>query len=490
MTPRTLFSFGLALTLQFSLAQTVLTAVEYASLKGHEALPEGAIIISGAGTPAGAPAGWLTARGGGGGCGCWIEPDADYTVAMPENDDFSSAQIDLPFTFSLFGDTYTALYINNNGNVSFGDPYGTFTAAGFPSDAYFMVAPFWADVDTRDTTYADTTDYLNGQVLYKVTDHALYVNWVEVGYFNTHGDKRNTFQLILTDGTDPAVPGGNNVSFCYGDMQWTTGDASQGVSGFEGVSATVGVNRGNGTDHAQVGRFSADGATYNGAYTDSSGVHWLDSTHFYLNTMNAGVPPIFGSTFDCDTVIVQMPVDGPDDRDGELHHLFVLPGALDELVSCTSDAPTLPNFLNITQGPEAFLDITFEINADEAEVGIHFITFTAQNNDPEPLTSTYVLQVEKTGNTNTGLTSTLAGAVLQLVPNPAMDAALLSWPTARQVRLIEVIAADGRTLISQRPNDSGRSMTLDLKSLASGSYMVRAFSRDGVFTSRLVRSAY
>jgi hypothetical protein len=58
--------------------------------------------------------------------------------------------------------------------------------------------------------------------------------------------------------TDPMLPNGNNVAFCYGDMQWTTGSASQGgTGGFGGVPSTVGVNKGDGTNFIQIGRFDA-----------------------------------------------------------------------------------------------------------------------------------------------------------------------------------------------------------------------------------------
>ena len=199
----------------------------------------------------------------------------------------------------------------------------TYTANGFPDANFIMVAPFWADVDTRGE---DGEGLNGGEVVYKVTDHALYVNWVDVGYFSMQTDLHNAFQMILTDGTDPAIPAGSNVSFCYQDMQWTTGMASGGSGGFDGTPATVGVNRGNGVDHAQIGRFSVNDASYLGPYMESSGIDWLDNTHFYLSTMGASVPPIFGSTFDCDTVVVQMPV-GPEVRDGAIYHLTVLPGA-------------------------------------------------------------------------------------------------------------------------------------------------------------------
>src|SRR6185369_12832017 len=100
-----------------------------------------------------------------------------------------------------------------------------------------------------------------------------------------------TFQLIITDGTDPLLPGGNNVSFCYQDMQWTTGDASNGTMGFGGVPATVGANRGNNTDYAQIGRFDQVGTNYDGGFGLNDGISWLDSTHFYMNTAGGGIPP-------------------------------------------------------------------------------------------------------------------------------------------------------------------------------------------------------
>ncbi|MFZ1658062.1 MAG: nidogen-like domain-containing protein, partial [Flavobacteriales bacterium] len=150
-------------------------------------------------------------------CACWIEPDSTYTLALEPNDDGSTAAIELPFTFSLYGEDYTSCYINNNGNVSFVDPYPTFSSTPFPNNTYVMVAPFWADVDTRADSGATP-----GTLMYRLTPHALYVNWSAVGYYSMESDKLNTFQLIISDGTDPVIPGGNNVSFCYGSMQWTT----------------------------------------------------------------------------------------------------------------------------------------------------------------------------------------------------------------------------------------------------------------------------
>jgi hypothetical protein len=151
-------------------------------------------------------------------------------------DDCSLSEISLPFTFNFYGLTYDKVYVNMNGNLSFESSFDAYSAEGFPSDQFIMVAPFWADVDNRGT----------GEVYVKqIGTTAFAVAWVNVGYFASRTDKLNTFQVIITDGTGSLTGTElSNVCYCYGDMQWTTGDADSGVGGFGGNPATVGANRG------------------------------------------------------------------------------------------------------------------------------------------------------------------------------------------------------------------------------------------------------
>ena len=161
------------------------------------------------------------------------------------NDDHASAVIHLPFSFCYYGTQVDSCFINNNGNISFKSQIYSFTAGGFPAKAdTIMIAPFWADVDTRGPK--------SGVVRYKITPTALIVKWDTVGVFEMNDSLRNTFQLIITNGSDPILPAGNNVSFCYGDMQWTTGTASLGINGFGGTPATVGANKGDGVNYYSV----------------------------------------------------------------------------------------------------------------------------------------------------------------------------------------------------------------------------------------------
>lgn len=283
-------------------------------------------------------------------CACYIAPDASYSIvpfqfASPpyyENDDGSTANIPIPFTFCLYGNNYTSLWINNNGNVTFDGPYTTFSAVAFPSALYTMVAPFWGDVDTRGAG----SDY----VYYKITPTAVYVNWVNVGYYSFHTDLLNTFQLIITDGNDPVIGVGNNVAFCYQDMQWTTGDASMGSGGFGGIPATVGCNKGDGVDFVQFGRFDSPGTAYFGPYATNNGVSWLDNQSFIFNACNStNIAPTMAVGSICDTIEMCIGDTLVDTL------IFLSPEAGQTTTLSASSASPDFSILNITNGNSASL---------------------------------------------------------------------------------------------------------------------------------------
>ncbi len=238
-------------------------------------------------------------------CNCMVDLDSTFTLvefngADPldgfRNDDLSSLAIALPFSFNLYGSNYDTCFINNNGNVSFLNSYYTFTASGFPVADYPMVAAFWADVDTRNA--------MSGLVYYKITEHELIVRWNAVGYFSNMADKLNDFQLVISDGTTNLIPDGNNISFCYGDMQWTTGSASGGSEGFDGSPANIGANAGDGLNAMQIGLFNTAGNAYDGPLDNYDGVDFLDYSHLYFSTnpLDANQNPIGVSNY-CDTII-------------------------------------------------------------------------------------------------------------------------------------------------------------------------------------------
>ena len=225
----------------------------------------------------------------------YFPADNSFVEAIPSSDDGSSSLITLPFDFCFFGDAETEVYINNNGNLSFGNPFSTSTALNFPFNNFKIIAPFWADVDTRK----------KGKVYYKLTSSALIVNWVDVGHFDQDTIRGNTFQVILTNGIDPILPSGTNLAFYYDNIEWTAGDASGGVNGFGGATAAVGINKGNNTDFVQIGRFDSPTNTYDGPFNDPDGAYWLTDRSIYMNLCSTdNVPPIFSGVGLKDTINV------------------------------------------------------------------------------------------------------------------------------------------------------------------------------------------
>src|SRR5688572_26714868 len=77
--------------------------------------------------------------------------------SLPPNDDGSTGFLDLssifPSGLNFFGTTYTGLYLNNNGNVSFADASGQFTPSALTANTGNpVIAPFFADVYTQGST--------------------------------------------------------------------------------------------------------------------------------------------------------------------------------------------------------------------------------------------------------------------------------------------------------------------------------------------------
>jgi hypothetical protein len=164
------------------------------------------------------------------------------TNTLPANDDGSTGVVGLGFSANFFGTTYTQLFVNNNGNVTFNNPLSTFTPFGLTSTLGIpIIAPFFGDVDTRGAgsglvTYGTGT--YNG-------DAAFGANWPNVGYFGGHTDKLNNFQLVLVDRSDLGA-GDFDIYFNYGSMTWETGDASGGSGGLGGACAAAGFSNGSG----------------------------------------------------------------------------------------------------------------------------------------------------------------------------------------------------------------------------------------------------
>jgi fibronectin type 3 domain-containing protein len=79
------------------------------------------------------------------------QPEPGFTeTQLDPNDDLSSEhQVDMGFSIEFGGNAYSKLWVNNNGNVTFDGSLSTFTPFELDSSQMAIIAPYFADVDTR-----------------------------------------------------------------------------------------------------------------------------------------------------------------------------------------------------------------------------------------------------------------------------------------------------------------------------------------------------
>jgi hypothetical protein len=185
------------------------------------------------------------------------------TNTLARNDDGSTGLVNIGFTVNFYGLVQNTLFVNNNGNVTFDSALGTFTPFPLTNTARQIIAPFFADVDTRLPSGGDPVTYGEGTANGR---DAFGVNWVNVGYFNATVAgrvNRNSFQLILVDRSDIA-PGDFDFWFNYDQIQWEAGTASgSDANGRGGSCARVGWANG------AVISFELAGSGVCGAFLDS-----------------------------------------------------------------------------------------------------------------------------------------------------------------------------------------------------------------------------
>jgi hypothetical protein len=179
---------------------------------------------------------------------------------LPPNDDGSTSLVDIGFLANFFGVSRNQLYVNNNGNVTFDAPLSSFTPFGLTATNRQIIAPFFADVDTRGAGSQPVT-YGTGTVDGR---NAFGVNYNNVGYFDRGTDKLNSFQLVLVDRSDTGA-GNFDIEYNYDQIQWESGDASGGSGGLGGNSARVGFSNGTGAPGTS---FELPGSGVNGAFLD------------------------------------------------------------------------------------------------------------------------------------------------------------------------------------------------------------------------------
>lgn len=320
------------------------------------------------------------------------------------NDDETNS-FTLPFSFCFYGASYTSMNVFDNGNVQFSTNSTAFTSTGFPSTTVNMIAPFWAD---------GTADVIKNGLRYgkcKVdnfssTTHVI-VSWDSLPYYQgsspssfTDLSLLNSFQLVITDGTDPILPPGKNVGFYYKNMMWTTGNASSGTSGFPtsqpGNPATVGANEGNGVDFFQIGRFGLPGSIFDGPNGNSDGVSWLNGKKFFFNLCppaGSNLEPFSTLIGYCDTYTVC----GNDNL--TINNIYNSGEQSNQTVSVSVSAPSLAgSFTYSTSAVGNVTSISMNVDGSTATNGAHVVTISATDNGVPAMSNvlTFTVYVDHT----------------------------------------------------------------------------------------------
>jgi hypothetical protein len=177
---------------------------------------------------------------------------------LSPNDDGSSTEIDItpafPAGLRFFGRTHNRMWVNTNGNITFGGSLGTYTPRAFPVAEQPMIAPFWADVDIRgdgpgdacavegwsgsDWATCELEENDKNGVYWHLEPGRIVVTWDRVGYFACRDDRQMSFQLILT-GAEGCGGADFDVEFRFAQCEWNTGAASGGTNGFSTISEPV-----------------------------------------------------------------------------------------------------------------------------------------------------------------------------------------------------------------------------------------------------------
>lgn len=142
--------------------------------------------------------------------------------------DEASTTLDLPFSFSLYGESYDQVNLSSNGHLNFLAPLTLFSNHSIPDTRAPNAAlyPFWDDmqIDAEAAVYTAETE-VDGEA-------AFVVEYRNVKFFGSANTQRLNFSATLLEGGD--------VIFGYGAL--TEGDARAA-----GNSATVGIENADGT---------------------------------------------------------------------------------------------------------------------------------------------------------------------------------------------------------------------------------------------------
>ena len=166
-----------------------------------------------------------------------LVPASGGTVLATSGDDFTMGPRSLGFSFSFFGSAWNQVYVNSNGNLTFGSGSTGWVNGALPASGYARIAPFWDDLRVP-----------NGDIREILGTGFYAVIWNGVTVMSSGAPQSVTLEAVLVGAGNPFGLDANTVAISYG--------AINGANG----SATVGLNQGNGVGFATLNALGIGGA--------------------------------------------------------------------------------------------------------------------------------------------------------------------------------------------------------------------------------------
>ncbi len=138
------------------------------------------------------------------------------------------------------------------------------------------------------------------------------------------------------------------------------------------MPSTVGVNKGDGINYLQLGRFDQPGTAYDGGYGANDGVSWLDFKSFYFNVCSStNIPPIPTGVNQCGDTVRVCGI-----GDTIISNILFLSPEIGQNTTVTVTAPGVSGFsvLSTTTGNPG--SATFQLIANSSNAGVNHIILT------------------------------------------------------------------------------------------------------------------
>ncbi len=191
------------------------------------------------------------------------------------NDDSTFPAVGLPYSINYFGSTYNSIFVNNNGNATFGAGTGDYSPSPLNTqNTQPMIAPYWTDLDSRSDPLGSIAANTGGSGVYfrQVSPTEVVMTWDRLGYYSTNYSGRAQFQLVLRDPNSVIPAGEGAIGFFYDGV----------TSGTDGHTVQVGF--GDGLAAINTGEISLFG---NSSSTVSQQVN---GQHFWFGLSGEGEP--------------------------------------------------------------------------------------------------------------------------------------------------------------------------------------------------------